>query len=112
MTPERLAELDQQNSATGLSPDEGDELIEALETEREELCWASVDLKVTLNALAERNHVIVDLTEDLKVERARLDTLANLRPGELFDALSDPRGLRAALDDRIVAREREKGAAR
>ena len=43
-----------------------------------------------------------------EIERARLDTLATLRPGELFDSLSDPRGLRAVLDERIA--ERAKGA--
>lgn len=85
-----------------------EELAEALETERAELHQANVDLKVTLDALTERNHAIIELTEDLKIERARLDTLAKLRPGELFDALSDPRGLRAVLDERIA--ERAKGA--
>lgn len=44
------------------------------------------------------------LVEALRVERARLDTLAKLRPGELFDALSDPRGLRVVLDRLIAER--------
>jgi hypothetical protein len=51
-----------------------------------------------------------ELILEVEAERLRLDTLAKLRPGELFDALSDPTGIRAALDRLIAARE--KGAAR
>ena len=51
-----------------------------------------------------------ELLSALETEIARLDMLSTMPPGARLDALADPRGLRAALDDRIA--EREKGTVR
>ncbi|MFH1111018.1 MAG: hypothetical protein V1790_17735 [Planctomycetota bacterium] len=85
MTPERLAEVREalHNHTRAFTPDEL--------------------ARKPLFGIAE------ELVLALETEQTRLDCLAKLRPGELFDALSNPLGLRAALDRLIAARERGKG---
>lgn len=53
-----------------------------------------------------KNGYAGELLTALTTEQSRLDCLAAMPPGARLDALSDPRGLRAALDERIAARER------